>query len=366
MRAEFVLAETDVLVIGAGIYGCATAYYLSRFGVNVTVVDAGDLGAGASGANAGNLHLQLTPFSHAGESAAWIAEFARTLPFFVDGLALWKRLADELNCDIELRFPGGIMVAETDRQMQMLHEKVALERMHGLPIEMVEGAALHGLAPYIAGHLLGASYCPGEGMANALLAVTALADGARAFGARFVFNARVEGLEQYAGGWSIATSRGRIRCGRVAIAAGSASGEIAAMAGVRLPLAHRVIQMVATEPCEHFVEHLVYHVESRLTLKQVANGNVLIGGGWTAARDPVFGRPAVLGESLRGSLAIAQTVVPRLAAVSVIRSWRVPTSIRPTAARSSAPSPGIPGCSSRCAIRTASHSGRCAGCWSPS
>jgi glycine/D-amino acid oxidase-like deaminating enzyme len=329
MRADPVFAETDVLVIGAGIYGCATAYYLARFGVSVTVVDAGDLGAGASGANAGNLHLQISPFSHAGESAAWIAEFARTLPFFIDALALWRRLADESDRDIELRFPGGIMVAETDRQMQMLHDKVALERAHGLAIEMLDGAALHRLAPYIAGHVLGASYCPGEGMANALLAVIALADGARASGARFVLNARVDDVKPNATGWSVATTRGRFRCGRVVIAAGSGSGAIAAMAGVQLPLAHRDIQMVATEACAPFVDHLVYHVESRLTLKQVSNGNVLIGGGWTAARDPVFGRPAVLGESLRGSLTIARSVVPRLAAVSVIRSWAGPNIYTP-------------------------------------
>lgn len=343
MSADSVLAETDVLVIGAGIYGCATAYFLSRFGVDVTVVDAGDIGAGASGANAGNLHLQLSPFSHASESPAWVAEFARTLPFFVDALALWKRLAGELDGDIELRCPGGIMVAETDHQMQMLHEKGMLERAHGLPIEMIDGAALHRLAPYIAGHVLGASYCPDEGMANALLAVIALADGARASGARFVLNSPVVGLEQHAGGWSIITTGGRIRCARVVIAAGSSSGEIAAMAGVRLPLAHRVIQMVATEPCEPFVEHLLYHVESRLTLKQVANGNVLIGGGWTAARDPVFGQPAVLGESLRGSLAVARNVIPRLGAVSVIRSWAGPNIYTPDGRPILGAVPGHPG-----------------------
>jgi glycine/D-amino acid oxidase-like deaminating enzyme len=324
MRADSVFAETDVLVIGAGIYGCATAYFLARFGVNVLVIDADDIGSGASGANAGNLHLQLSPFSHAGKSPEWVAEFARMLPFFVNALTLWKRLDDELDCDIELRCPGGIMVAQTDQQMQILHEKVALERAQGLPIEMIGSAELHRLAPYIADHVLGASYCPDEGMANALLAVTRLADGAREAGAGFLLNARVRGVEQQVGGWRVDTSRGRIRCRRVVIAAGSSSAEIAAMAGVQLPLMHRVIQMVATEACEPFIDHLLYHAESRLTLKQVANGNVLIGGGWTASRDPVFGRSAVLSESLRGSLAVARSIVPRLAEISVIRSWAGP------------------------------------------
>ena len=343
MRADSVFAEADVLVIGAGVYGCATAYFLSRFGVNVMVVDADDIGSGASGANAGNLHLQLSPFSHADKSPDWVAEFARTLPFYVNALALWKRLDDELECDIELRCPGGIMVAETDRQIQVLDEKVALERSHGLPVEMIGASELRRLAPYIADHVLGASYCPDEGMANALLAVVGLADGARKSGARFVLNARVVRVEQHAGGWRIDTSRGRIRCRRVVIAAGSSAGEIAAMAGVQLPLTHRIIQMVATEACEPFIEHLLYHAESRLTLKQVANGNVLIGGGWTASRDPVFGRPSVLYESLRGSLAVARTVVPRLAEASVIRSWAGPNIYTPDGRPILGAVPGYPG-----------------------
>jgi len=318
------VTNADVVVIGAGIYGCSTAYFLARSGVSVLLVDSGDIGAGASGANAGNLHLQLSPFSHAAKSDAWVAEFARTLPFFIEALACWKRLARELDADIELRCPGGIMVAETEAQMRLLEDKVALERSQGLDVEMIASAPLQALAPYLSPRILGASRCPDEGMANALTAVTALADGARKAGARFMLNVRVDRLEPSGNGWRVETSAGAIGCERVVIAAGSSSGEIAATAGVNLPLTHRIIQMIATEACAPFVEHLVYHCEERLTLKQVANGNVLIGGGWEAARDAVFDRPSVLAESLRGSLRLAQRIVPRLAAASVIRTWAGP------------------------------------------
>jgi glycine/D-amino acid oxidase-like deaminating enzyme len=316
--------DTDVVVIGAGIYGCSTAYFLARMGVAVTVVDADDLGAGASGANAGNLHLQLSPFSHADKGDAWISEFARSLPFFVEALTLWKQLATELDADIELRCPGGIMVAETERQMQMLQEKVVLERANGLDVSMIDAGEVRRRAPYLSEHVLGASYCPDEGMANALTAVTALADSSRKAGARFKLHTRVTRLSESATGWQIETDNGNIRCERVVIAAGSGSDRIAAMVDVDLPIAHRVIQMIATEPCQRFVEHLVYHSEERLTLKQVANGNVLIGGGWDATRDAVFDRPAVLAASIRGSLNLAQRIVPRLWSALVIRAWSGP------------------------------------------
>ena len=318
------MRETDVAVVGAGIYGTSTAYFLARSGISTVVVESDDIGSGASGANAGNIHLQLSPFSHASESDAWIADFARSLPFFLDALALWRRLAAETAFDIELRCPGGLMVAENERQLAMLEEKVALERSQGLAVEMIDGAEVLRRAPYLAPHVLGASACKDEGMANALLAVLALADGARAAGAEFMLGARVERIEPRGEGWKLLTTAGDVACRRVVLAAGSSSDSLAAPLGVDLPIRRRVIQMIATEACAPFVEHLVYHVEERLTLKQVANGNVLIGGGWEASRDDVFDRPAALRESIRSSLALAMRLVPRLADLSVIRTWAGP------------------------------------------
>ena len=78
-------------------------------------------------------------------------------------------------------------------------------------------------------------------------------------------------------------------------------------------------------------------------MKQVASGNVLIGGGWTATRDPVFGHPAVQGESLRGSLAVARAVVPRLAGISIIRSWAGPVVYTPDGRPILGAVPGRPG-----------------------
>ena len=321
--------DTDVVVIGAGIYGCSTAYFLARAGVQVVVIDADDIGSGASGANAGNLHLQLSPFTHATKDEAWVADFSRTLPFFVEAMELWKQLASELPGDIELRTTGGIMVAETDRQMQVLHDKVALERSHGLNVEMIDARELRRRAPYLAPHILGASLCPDEGMANALTAVIALANVAREAGARFMLHARAERIEQQASGWRVDTTAGAVHCERVVIAAGVSSPAIAATAGITVPLEHRMIQTIATEPCVHFIEHLVYHVEERLTLKQVANGNILIGGGWQAEQDDVFDRPSVLHESVRGSLALARRIVPQLGDASVIRTWAGPNVYTP-------------------------------------
>lgn len=321
--------QTDVAIIGAGIYGCSVAYFLSRFGVDTVVIDTGDIGGGASGANAGNIHLQLSPFTHAMKSREWVAEFAHSLPFFIEAHALWQHLAHELAMAIELRCPGGIMVAETEHQLAMLHDKVALERAHGLEVRMLSSSEISQVAPYLSRQLIGASYCPNEGMANALGAVVALADAARAAGIRFMLSARVSALTACGNGWQIETKRGSVRSERVVIAAGTWSNEVATMAAAQLPLTQRLIQMIATEPCQRFIEHLVYHSEHRLTLKQVSNGNVLIGGGWTARSGDVYGQPAVLRDSVLGSLQLAARIVPQLRSAAVIRAWAGPNAYTP-------------------------------------
>jgi glycine/D-amino acid oxidase-like deaminating enzyme len=119
----------------------------------------------------------------------------------------------------------------------------------------------------------------------------------------------------------VTTSRGKITSRRVVIAAGYQSDALAAMVGLELPLTHRVIQIVATEPSAPFLPHLVHHAQQRLTLKQVANGNVIIGGGWSATLDPVFGNPSIVQSSLSGSLRVAQQAVPAVGNLHLLRCW---------------------------------------------
>jgi glycine/D-amino acid oxidase-like deaminating enzyme len=104
-------------------------------------------------------------------------------------------------------------------------------------------------------------------------------------------------------------------------AAGAFAGRIGRMVGVEVPVFGAPLQMVVTEAVEPQLGGLVAHVGRHLTLKQAANGNVIIGGGWTAGLDPVFGHPRPRRESLEGNLWVAQRVVPGLRKLNVIRSW---------------------------------------------
>jgi glycine/D-amino acid oxidase-like deaminating enzyme len=78
---------------------------------------------------------------------------------------------------------------------------------------------------------------------------------------------------------------------------------------------------VVTEPAAPLVSCLVAHPARHLTLKQAANGSIIIGGGWTAGLDPVHGAPRPFRASLEGNLWIAQHVLPALRSLHVVRSW---------------------------------------------
>ena len=314
-------ADTDVLIVGGGVVGCSTAYYLARDGVDVTLIEQSDLNTQASGRNAGSLHVQLQGAFYRSDSEAVLAGRLDTLPLFMEGVRTWKSLAAELDDDIELVANGGLMVAETEAQMRFLAMKADQEKSRGIEVEIIGAAEVHRLAPYLSDRIIGAEYCPHEGKLNPTRAVPAIARGAEAAGARILREVELLGLEPINGGFRARTSRGTIRCRRVVNAAGPLAATVGAMVGIDLPITQRCVQGTITEPVEPFVSHLVYHVDRILTFKQVTNGNLLIGGGWPAHFDPATRYADVLRDSIQSNMWVAQFIVPRVAHLRLMRVW---------------------------------------------
>jgi sarcosine oxidase, subunit beta len=316
-------ADTDVLVVGGGIIGTALAYYLAREGVATTLVERGELNREASGTNAGSFHLQIAIHQLTGFEVDSVAD--RLLPeirMYVEAAALWQDLERELDGPLEMHVTGGLMVAETPEQLRLLHDKRRIEEQAGLETHVLEGEELRRFAPYLAEDLIGASYCPVEGHANPLYAAPLYALRAADRGAAIRTHAAVSAIEpDPGGGFTVTTSRGRVRARRVVNAAGAWSGEIAALCGMSLPLRSEGLHVNVTEPRERFLEPLVQHIGRRLTLKQSSSNTFIIGGGWPARPAPAPARYATVWESAAGNAAVAVRVVPRLADVRVVRTW---------------------------------------------
>jgi sarcosine oxidase subunit beta len=320
----------DVAVVGAGLIGCAAAHYLSRAGRRVVVLDQSEINRGASGRNAGSLHFQIEP-RMVDVLLSDPQKLAELIPVNLQAIEDWQRVASELRCDLEIVMQGGLMIAETEAEHELLLRKNALEVQAGLTVRIVDRAELRRLAPYLSEQVRFASFCPQEGHANPRLIAPAFAASARANGAVFRLNARVRTLQPSMTGWRIFShttdaSDIDIQAEAVLIAAGAWSTEILKPVGFHVPLTAVGLQMMVTQRTAPLMNHLVQHMGRRLSMKQVEAGNILIGGGWPARLHDVEELGEIADAQLHeramiGSAAVAALCVPATRQLSIIRSW---------------------------------------------
>ena len=313
-------AETDVAIIGGGLLGCALAFKLAQAGVDVMVLERDELNREASGTNAGSLHIQL--LRPPGMEDAWLERFRPLVPLHADSGRAWRRLEAEAGIRVGVRMHGGLLVAQTRAQLEMLKKKVAIERAGGLETSLVSGGEARALCPLLSDSVIGADYCPDDGVANSLLVAPALARRAAECGARVALRHEVLAIEALAARrFRLRTAGGDVRARRIVVAAGPWTARIAAMVGVSLPIGPNVLSMNVTEAQPRELDLLIQHAGQRLTLKQTDSGTYIIGGGWPGEYAAAENMKLTSFDSLAGNLWIAASVVPRVARLRVIRTW---------------------------------------------
>jgi glycine/D-amino acid oxidase-like deaminating enzyme len=311
--------ETDIVVVGGGLAGTALAYYLAGEGVDVVLLERSELNREASGTNAGSFHFQIAIHQlTARETERARARLLSDVRLHLNAALLWQTLEDELDGPLGVHATGGLMVAETAAELQLLHDKHLIEEEAGLETHVLDGAELHRFAPYLADDLLGATYCPVEGHANPFLAAPLFALRAVERGAVIRTGVEVTGVEP---GFLVQTTAGPIRANRLVNAAGAWANDLGALSGVRLPIRSEGLHVNVTEPRQKVLDPLVQHIGRRLTLKQAANGTFIIGGGWPAHPEERPARYSNLWQSAAGNAAIAVRVMPSLADVRLVRMW---------------------------------------------
>jgi glycine/D-amino acid oxidase-like deaminating enzyme/bacterioferritin-associated ferredoxin len=336
------LDAVDTVVIGGGIVGLCTARELARAGQTVAVLERNQPHAEASGANAGSLHVQFQTFGFPDltiESA--VRAPVSTLAMQRDSVYLWDEFASESDADIEAEIDGGLTVADDEASLVHLRRKVAWERGAGLSIEMLSGEEARSLAPYLAPGVIAASLSRDEGKINPLKAAPAMLASTLASGVKVHSHARVLSIARTASGFRIATQRGSILAKRVVNAAGAWAGEVGALAGDALPVRPNPIHMLVTEALPPLIPYHLAHATRRLTLKQAAHGNLIIGGGWRASWDAQARRMRPSLQGISGNLAVVTRILPGLGPLLVIRSWTGTAFVTQPAIGESAKVPGL-------------------------
>jgi glycine/D-amino acid oxidase-like deaminating enzyme len=324
--------DCDILIIGGGLIGCATAWHLARAGRTPLLIESAFLNAGASGQNAGSLHFQIERrFLEQGTAAADQASgIVRLNRMAIDE---WAGLEAMLGLPLDIAMHGGLMLAESEADLALLQFKVERERALGLGTQLLDTAAVRDLAPYLASHVQGAAFLAQEGHANPRILTDAFARGATAHGATIRTGTRLTGLRMDRNGCYRATltdgnGTSEVRSDKLLLATGAWTPRLAAMLGLHVPLYPVPLTMNVTDRTTPFLPYLIQHVGKRLSMKQSEDGNILVGGGWPSrlAQDAEgridLDHPAVADEAqIRANLAVAAGVMPCLRDRMLIRSW---------------------------------------------
>ncbi len=336
------LRRADVAVLGGGLAGLCSAYYLAREGADVLLVERDEAGMAASTANAGSLHVQLLSYDFNDETPEDGGQAAYTLPLAPRSIALWKEIGAAVGEDLGIRTEGGLMLAEDAAGLDWLRRKSAMERRWGIESHVLGANELRDLAPALSDQMVGADFVPAEGYGDPLRGTMAVLALAQRAGVRLLRGAEVQAITRDGASWRVQTGKGDVVAGRVVNATGPWAARIGRMVGLELPVTGTVQQVVVTEPAPPLTKHLVALANRHLSLKQQASGGFLVGGGWFGGFDPHTGRTQALRRSIEGNLWVCARVLPALHGLHFVRSW---TGINPAIDRSPilGEAPGLPG-----------------------
>jgi len=315
----------DVLVIGGGIMGCSTAYYLARAGRKVTLIDRGGIGEGTSGACDGMVFLQTKkpglPLRMAMRSAD-----------------IYEGLASELGYETQFERCGGMIPIETEEMRRVMEPVVAAQIRDGMDVEFLDNAGMRKIEPLFASDLAGAVYSKLDGITSPIYTTRAFAKRLRELGGEIVTHAEVTAVHVSDGAVKgVSTTAGEFTAGTVVLCTGVWTKAVGRMAGLEIPIRPRRGHLLVSEAVEKILHVVVtdaryiatkhdpsliekstdptMHLGVSLSFEQTENGNFLIGSNREFA-----------GFNLNPSYDIVNAIsqyssrfVPALAGVNIIR-----------------------------------------------
>lgn len=306
------MSETaDVIIIGSGIIGNATAYYLAKKGLSVTVLEKShNIGDGGSSRNGGGVRQS--------------GRNPHELPLAMYAVQnLWPTLSEELETDVEYYQEGNLRLGKTEEHLKILEGLVEKGQAQSLDLGMISGDDARKICPYLSEEVIGAIWCPSDGHANPLRATLAYYRKARQLGVQFFTNEEVVGIQKVRGRASrIKTSHRVFEGDTIILAAGYQSRSIAGTVGIDIPMNQVLLETLVTEAQPPMFYQMLGTAAADFYGHQSTHGSFVFGG--TSGLEAVNKHA---GWPVTSSLTTSSTCrgiikyIPQLANAKVVRTW---------------------------------------------
>ena len=305
--------EYEVVIVGGGGHGLATAYYLAKnHGItNVAVVEKGYLGGGNTGRN-----TEIVRSNYLWDEAAWLYEHS---------LKLWEGLAQDLNFNVMFSQRGVVSLGHSLQEMRDIARRVNANKLNGIDAELIGPDEVKRLIPILNTSpdtrypILGASYQPRGGTARHDSIAWGFARAADGAGVDVIQNCEVTGIRRdNSGVTGVETTRGFIGAKKIGVVTAGNSGVLAAMAGLRLPLESHPLQAWVTEPIKPVLNAVIMSNAVHAYVNQTDRGELLAGAGIDS----------YTGYGQRGSFSVVEHAIsalvelcPIFSRVRLMRVW---------------------------------------------
>ncbi|MCA0241649.1 MAG: sarcosine oxidase subunit beta family protein [Proteobacteria bacterium] len=313
--------EYDVVVIGGGGHGLATAYYLAkehRVG-RIAVLERGWLGGGNTARN-----TTIVRSNYLWDEATALYE---------KSMQLWEGLSQDLNYNVMFSQRGVMNLGHTLQDLRDIERRVTANRLNGVDAEVLSPAQILAMLPFINLNtrypVLGASLQRRAGVARHDAVAWGFARAADALGVDIVQNCEVQGIRREAGAVvGVDTARGFIGAKKVAIVAAGHSSVLAALAGFRLPLESHPLQALVSEPLKPILPTVVMSNAIHAYISQSDKGDLVIGAGIDAYTG--YGQRGSY-PVIEGTLAAIVELFPLFSRVRMNRQWAGIVDVSPDA-----------------------------------
>jgi sarcosine oxidase subunit beta len=324
----------DVIIVGGGYMGAATAFFLRKRGVSVILLERGLIGQQASGVNFGNVRRQGRHFEQ--------------LPLAQRSHAIWGKLKELIGEDVEFLVSGNMRAAYTESQVERMETYVRDVKPHGMDLELISGRSLRERFPYLGANIKMASYLHDDGHANPRLAAPAFGRAAVREGAQVFENTEIVDIEKEGVDFRVTAADGRVfRAPVVQVSAGAWADRISAQFGEPVPMQAKGPQMAVTEPLPYAIAPVMGvttdKMEEGIYFRQVKRGNIVFGGCSHEQVDLEARRSYVHPRNTLHQLTQLQRIVPALHRLSIIRVWSGIEGYMPDERPVMGPSARVPG-----------------------